>query len=81
VDGKVVATEKLEHTVPLVLPLDQTFNIATSGATPVDDRDYKAPFNFTGKASKVTIALDKPKLTPEDRKKLEDAYRKAQDGN
>jgi formylglycine-generating enzyme required for sulfatase activity len=40
VDGKLVSTEKLERTLPLVLPLDQTFNIGSAGATPVD-RDYK----------------------------------------
>src|SRR5262245_38754694 len=44
VDGKVVSTEKRERTIPLALPLDQTFNIGTSGSTPVDDRDYKVPF-------------------------------------
>jgi len=67
--------------IVMVLPLDQTFNIGNSGATPVDDHDYKAPFKFTAKISKLTIALDRPKLTPEDRKKLEDAYRAAQDGS
>src|SRR5262245_58210724 len=35
----------------MVLPLDQTFNIGNSGATPVDDHDYKAPFKFTAKIS------------------------------
>ena len=61
------------------MPLDQTFDIGSSGATPVDDRDYKVPFNFTGKINKVTIALDTPKLTPEDVKKLEAANSAAQD--
>jgi arylsulfatase len=79
VDGKVVSTEKLEHTVPLALLLDQTFNIGNSGSTPVDDSDYKVPFPFTGKINKVTIALEPPVLTPADRKKLEEAYRAAQD--
>src|SRR5450631_3928642 len=71
VDGKIMSTQKLEHTLPLVKPLDQSFDIGLSGPTPVDDRDYKVPFNFTGKISKLTIALDPPKLTPDDVKKLE----------
>jgi arylsulfatase len=79
VDGKVVSTKRMERTIPLGLPLDQTFNIGTSGATPIDDRDYKVPFNFTGKISKLTITLDPPKLTPDDVKKLEAANRSAQD--
>jgi arylsulfatase len=79
VDGTVVSTEKMEHTIPLALPLDQTFNIGTSGATPVDDRDYKTPFPFTGKINKVTLAVDRPKLTPEDVKRLEEANQRHDD--
>ena len=79
VDGKIVSTQKLERSVPMVLPFDQTFDIGTSGATPVDDGDYKVPFPFAGKIRRVTIALDPPKLTPDDVKKLEAASRAAQD--
>ena len=79
VDGKVVSTQKQEGSLPLVKPLDIAFDIGLSGANPVDDRDYKVPFNFTGKINKVTIALDPPKLTPEDVKKLEAASRSAAD--
>jgi hypothetical protein len=49
------------------------------GAAPVDDRDYKVPFKFTGNINKLTIALDPPKLTPDDVKTLEAANRTAQD--
>ena len=28
------------------------------------------PFAFTGKIDKITLAIDRPKLTPEDEKKL-----------
>jgi hypothetical protein len=81
VDGKVVSTKKLERTLPLVKPLDQSFDIGLSGPTPVDDGDYKVPFNFTGKINKVTIALDPPKLTPDVVEKLKAAERAAQDAN
>jgi hypothetical protein len=40
---------------------------------PVDDRDYQAPFAFTGKIDKLTITLEPPRLTPEDAKKLQAA--------
>jgi hypothetical protein len=79
VDGKVVFTQKLERSVPLSLLLDQRFFIGIGGPSPVDDRDYQGPFKFTGKINKRTIALDPPKLTPEDVKKLEEANRAAQD--
>lgn len=73
VDGKVVATQKMEHTLPLTKPLDTVVNIGDAVGTPVDDADYKIPFRFTGKIGKLTIALDRPKLTPEDLKKLQEA--------
>jgi arylsulfatase len=79
VDGKAVSTKRMERSIPLALPLDQTFNIGTSAGTPVDDKDYKVPFPFTGKINKVTLAVDRPKLTPEDEKKLMQASRAAQD--
>jgi arylsulfatase len=47
VDGKVVATHKLERTVPSTLPWDETFDIGSDTGTPVDDRDYQVPFRFT----------------------------------
>jgi len=39
--------------------------------TPVDDKDYKTPFRFTGKLDKLTLTIDRPKLSSEDIKKLE----------
>ena len=79
VDGKVVATQTMDRTVPLILQWDETFDIGADTGTPVDDRDYQVPFAFTGKIDKLTIALDEPKLTADDVKKLEAAYRASQD--
>ena len=81
VDGKVVATHKLERTVPLTLPWDETFDIGSDTGTPVDDRDYQVPFRFTGTIDKLTVTVEPPQLTPEDVKKLTDAARAAQDAN
>ena len=75
-DGKVVATTKMAHTTPLTYDLDDTFAVATSAETPLDDADYKVPFPFTGKLTKLTIAVDEPKLTPEDIKTMQEAERK-----
>ena len=73
VDGKTVATEKIEHTLPLTKPLDTVYNIGAASGTPVDDNDYQIPFTFTGKINKITVALDRPKLSPADVEKLEEA--------
>jgi hypothetical protein len=80
VDGKVVAEQKMEKTVPLILQWDETFDIGADTGTPVDDADYQVPFNFTGKIDKLTIALDRPQLTPEDKQRLRDAEQGAADG-
>ena len=41
----------------------------------VDDKDYQVPCKFTGKIIKITLMIDRPKLTPEDEKKLMQATR------
>ncbi len=71
VDGNEVAAQKMEHTLPLILQWDETFDIGSDTGTPVDDRDYQVPFKFTGKLEKLTLKIDRPKLSPADIKLLE----------
>ena len=78
VDGKVVSTEKLEFTVSLALSLDTVFNIGAADGIPVDDKDYQIPFKFEGTIRNLRYALDRPKLTPEDVKRLEQGNRVVQ---
>jgi arylsulfatase len=79
VDGKEVATQKMEHTIPFILQIDESLDIGSDTLTGVNDADYQPPFKFTGKLNKVTLALERPKLTPEDVQKLKDAEAKAAD--
>ena len=79
VDGKAISTQTLDRTVPLTLPWDETFDIGSDTGTPVDDGDYQVPFKFTGKIDRLTISLEPPVLTEEDKKKLAEAERAAQD--
>lgn len=73
VDGKTVATQKMEHTIPIIMQFDETFDVGADTGTPVDDKDYQVPFRFTGKLNKLTIKVEPPVLTPEDIKKLKAA--------
>ncbi|HTY80683.1 MAG TPA: arylsulfatase [Candidatus Bathyarchaeia archaeon] len=75
VDGKNVHTQKMEHTIPLILAWDENLDVGSDTGTPVDDRDYQVPFAFTGKISRITLTIDRPQLTPEDIKKLQMAQR------
>jgi arylsulfatase len=75
VDGKPVATQTMERTLPLILQWDENFDVGADTGTPVDDKDYQVPFKFTGKLAKLTLTIDRPKLTPEDEKRLMEAQR------
>jgi len=70
VDGKEVATQKMERTVPIILQWDENFDVGADTGTPVDDHDYQVPFKFTGKLTKLTLRIEPPKLTPEDERRL-----------
>jgi len=75
VDGKEVASQKMKHTLPFILQWDENLDIGSDTGTPVDDNDYQVPFKFTGKIEKITLKIDRPKLSPEDIKKLQEAER------
>jgi arylsulfatase len=73
VDGKEVANQKMEHTLPFILQWDENLDVGSDTGSPVCDTDYQVPFKFTGKINKITLTIDRPKLTPEDEKKLMEA--------
>jgi arylsulfatase len=75
VDGKVVATQKLEHTLPITLQWDESFDIGSDTLTGVNDADYKPPFPLTAKLNKLTIKVNRPQLTEADIKELEKKMR------
>ena len=55
----------------MILQWDESFDIGSDTLTGVNDADYKPPFPLTAKLNKLTIKVDRPQLTPEDIKKLE----------
>ena len=75
VDGTEVATQKMDHTIPFILQFDESLDVGSDTLTGVNDADYQPPFKFTGKINKITLTIDRPKLSPEDIKKLEAAER------
>jgi arylsulfatase len=77
VDGKVVDTKRMEKTIPIILEWDESFDIGQDTLTGVNDADYLPPFPLTAKFNKLTIRIDRPQLSPEDIKKLEEGMKKA----
>ena len=78
VDGKEVARQTMDHTIPVLMQWDENFDIGADTGTPVSN-DYQVPFRFTGKLNKLTLNIDRPKLTPEDIRKLKDTASRAAD--
>ncbi|MGB5210000.1 MAG: arylsulfatase, partial [Gammaproteobacteria bacterium] len=80
VDGKAVKTMKMEKTIPIILQWDESFDIGSDTITGVNDADYTPPFPLTAKLDKLTIKVDRPQLSPEEIKKLEDGMKKVAAG-
>jgi arylsulfatase len=80
VDGQEVQTINLPRTLPMILQWDESFDIGSDTLTGVNDADYQPPFPLTAKLNKLTIKVDRPKLSPEDMKKMEKAEAEALDG-
>jgi arylsulfatase A-like enzyme len=79
VDDKEVANNKVPHTVPFLLTIDETFDVGIDNRTPVDDKDYQAPFRFTGKLDKLTYKLGPVQLSSDDQKIIHHARTNARD--
>jgi len=71
VDGKVVATQKMEKTVPMLMQWDENFDVGADTGSAVADGDYQPPFRFTGTLDKLTLTIDRHELSEEDIKKLQ----------
>ncbi len=75
VDGKVVDTKTMPKTLPMILQWDESFDVGSDTLTGVNDADYQPPFPLTAKLNKLTIKVDRPKLSSEDIQKLRAAQR------
>ena len=80
VDGMTVKTTKMDKTIPIILQWDESFDIGSDTITGVNDMDYKPPFPLTAELDKLTISVDRPVLSPEEVKKLEDALKRMNAG-
>jgi arylsulfatase len=79
VDDKEVANNKVSHTAPFTLTIDETFDVGLDTRTPVDDNDYQLPFRFTGKIDKLTYKLGPVQLTSDDQRIIQHARATAHD--
>jgi len=78
VDGKELARKKIDHTIPLLMSIDETFDVGSDTRTAVND-SYKLPFRFTGTIDKLTFNLGPEQLTDTDRKAIAEKLARARD--
>jgi hypothetical protein len=78
VDGKELARKTVAHTIPLVLTIDETFDVGVDTRTAVDD-SYQVPFRFTGTINKLTVKLGPSQLSAEDQRAAAEALARAHD--
>jgi hypothetical protein len=78
VDGRLLATAKLEHTIPFLIPQDETFDVGVDTRTPVDD-SYAIPFRFNGKIDRLTFKLGPTQLTSDEQRAIQHALAAARD--
>jgi arylsulfatase len=79
VDGKELVRKTIPHTIPSVIPPDETFDVGIDTRTSVDEKDYQVPFRFTGKLNKLSIKLEPSQLTAVDQEKAAEMVAKAHD--
>jgi hypothetical protein len=66
VDGHELAKKTIKHTIPLLMSIDETFDVGLDTRTGVDN-SYKLPFKFTGTIDKLTFKLGASQLSEVDK--------------
>ena len=74
-----VANKKIPNTIPVLMTIDETFDVGVDTRTPVDEKDYQVPFRFTGKLNKLTFKLGPTQLTSNEQKMIQHTLAKAKD--
>jgi hypothetical protein len=64
VDGKAVANKSIDHTTPVLLTIDETFDIGSDTRTPVDDADYQVPFPLPARSARWISNSDRRRCCP-----------------
>ena len=63
VDGRELDKKTTKHSIPLLMSIDETFDVGLDTRTGVDN-SYELPFKFTGTIDKLTFELGPSQLSP-----------------
>ena len=78
VDGRELDKKTIKHTIPMIMAIDETFDIGLDTRTGVDN-SYKLPFRFTGTIDKLTFNLGPSQLSEGEQKAAAHAIAVAHD--
>ncbi len=76
VDGHELSKKTIEHTIPLLMSIDETFDVGADTRTPVDD-SYDVPFAFTGTIDKLTFHLGPSQIEAADKPAIDEGMKKS----
>ena len=78
VDGKEVDRKTMPHSIPVIVTMDETFDVGVDTRTPVDF-SYDVPFRFNGTIDKLTFKLGPSQMTAEEQQKAAEFLARAAD--
>ena len=78
VDGKELAKKTIKHTIPVLMSIDETFDVGLDTRTGVD-HSYEVPFKFTGTIDKLTFKLGASQMSEVEQKTAAKAVAAARD--
>jgi len=76
VDGHELSKKTIEHTIPLLMSIDETFDVGADTRTPVDD-SYDVPFRFTGAIDKLIFNLGPSQIKESDKPAIDEGMKKS----
>ena len=79
VDGNEAARKTIAHTIPLLMTIDETFDIGMDTRSPVVEFAYDLPFRFTGTIDSLKYKLGPEQISAEEKKVAMAAAAKAID--
>jgi arylsulfatase A-like enzyme len=79
VDGKETARKTIAHTIPLMMTIDETFDVGMDTRSPIVEFAYDLPFRFTGTIDSLKYKLGPEQINAAEKKTAVDAAEKATD--
>ena len=70
VDGKEVERKTIEHTIPILMTLDENVDVGADTRSWVDDFFYLPPFPLPGTIDKLTVTTGPARMMPADSAKV-----------